>query len=325
MSPCSRVILAKDGQGGQGVSVGWKVRLRQVSEISSISVHVHLRSTQLISSDLNFSRHNRITSQSSIALSTTSATPSYFSRLRHPRGGGGSRHRQTSVSTSKAPSPPPLLPASHGRTPAESRLLSDLWLASAATFRRAGELGQCRGAIQEGEAYDAENPEVWVQLALWRLVQDEEEDEEGMGKGVGSGAKVDAAVNVSPESALAKAESRRLARLEARYELAESCLSKALALDPAYPAAILHLAKLATLRGRHALASAVLNQVLEGAQPGGGAGAALVWATPEGWMLRAECRRVGGDESGEREDLARALRCEAGRGVRGWSVVRWWL
>jgi hypothetical protein len=48
----------------------------------------------------------------------------------------------------------------------ENRLLSDLWLMSAATFRRLGKIEQAKGAIQEGEVKDEDNPAVWVQVSL---------------------------------------------------------------------------------------------------------------------------------------------------------------
>ncbi|KAG9033151.1 hypothetical protein FRB95_000493 [Tulasnella sp. JGI-2019a] len=67
-------------------------------------------------------------------------------------------------------SPPPPLPEPTSprskRPPRETRLLSDLWLTSAATFRRMGKLEQARAAIQEAEVLDEENPGVWVQFGL---------------------------------------------------------------------------------------------------------------------------------------------------------------
>ncbi|KAG8896450.1 hypothetical protein FRB99_008885 [Tulasnella sp. 403] len=60
------------------------------------------------------------------------------------------------------PLPPPAVPTSR-RPPRETRLLSDLWLTSAATFRRMGKLEQAKAAIQEAEVLDEENPGVWVQ------------------------------------------------------------------------------------------------------------------------------------------------------------------
>jgi len=38
---------------------------------------------------------------------------------------------------------------------------------SAATFRREGKIEQAKGAIQEAEVKDGENPSVWVQLGLY--------------------------------------------------------------------------------------------------------------------------------------------------------------
>lgn len=49
------------------------------------------------------------------------------------------------------------------------RLLSDLWLMSAATFRRLGKIDQAKGAIQEAEVKDENNPAVWVQFGLYYI------------------------------------------------------------------------------------------------------------------------------------------------------------
>lgn len=51
------------------------------------------------------------------------------------------------------------------RTTREKRLIADLWLTSAATFRRMGKLEQARAAIQEAEALDEGHPGVWVQVS----------------------------------------------------------------------------------------------------------------------------------------------------------------
>lgn len=64
-----------------------------------------------------------------------------------------------------APEPPSLDQEPSGRTPRETRLLSSLWLMSAATFRRQAKMEQALGAIQEAEVLDATNPEVWVQVS----------------------------------------------------------------------------------------------------------------------------------------------------------------
>lgn len=49
----------------------------------------------------------------------------------------------------------------------EVALLSSLWLMAAATFRRNGNLSECRIAIQEAERVDPACGDVWLQLALW--------------------------------------------------------------------------------------------------------------------------------------------------------------
>ncbi|TDL20474.1 hypothetical protein BD410DRAFT_790991 [Rickenella mellea] len=56
------------------------------------------------------------------------------------------------------------------RSPRERRMLSDLWLMSAATFRRLGKIEQARGAIREAEILDDENEAVWVQLGLYYAI-----------------------------------------------------------------------------------------------------------------------------------------------------------
>ena len=84
---------------------------------------------------------------------------------------------------SKSPTPPPPPVATTQRPPSTSptpmaavdhqdndhsigrnRLLSDLWLMSSATFRRLGKIEQAKGAIQEAEVKDENNPAVWVQV-----------------------------------------------------------------------------------------------------------------------------------------------------------------
>ncbi|KAG8774753.1 hypothetical protein FRC12_001842 [Ceratobasidium sp. 428] len=49
----------------------------------------------------------------------------------------------------------------------ERRLLSDIWLASAATFRRSSRPAEAHDAIAEAEWLDEANPNVWVQFGLY--------------------------------------------------------------------------------------------------------------------------------------------------------------
>jgi hypothetical protein len=65
--------------------------------------------------------------------------------------------------------PPPVALTGPGRAPTgrtreETRVLSNLWLSSAATFRRSGRAAQALVAIQEAEVLDPENEDVWVQV-----------------------------------------------------------------------------------------------------------------------------------------------------------------
>ncbi|GJN91859.1 hypothetical protein Rhopal_004884-T1 [Rhodotorula paludigena] len=73
----------------------------------------------------------------------------------------------TPVSASLAARPTP------ESNPRATKLLVDTWLASAASFRRAGKLDEAKGAIAEAEALDNDDPDVWVQLALLHLASGE--------------------------------------------------------------------------------------------------------------------------------------------------------
>jgi len=77
-------------------------------------------------------------------------------------------HAQPPVDSPPAPPPPTLPPVQETKTKGdvtrEDKLLSDLWAASAATFRRQGKIEQAKGAIQEAEVKNPDNPAVWVQV-----------------------------------------------------------------------------------------------------------------------------------------------------------------
>ncbi|KAF7329082.1 hypothetical protein MKEN_00168700 [Mycena kentingensis (nom. inval.)] len=121
------------------------------------------------------------------SLRRSNSTPDFHAVLRqtsyqassiHSRRRIGSLMRRDSIAPSvgrESPPPPPPQPASSspnakwGTTARETRLESDLWLMSAATFRRLGKIEQAKGAIQEAEVKDESNPAVWVQLGLYHL------------------------------------------------------------------------------------------------------------------------------------------------------------
>ncbi|GAA5866685.1 hypothetical protein JCM3774_001957 [Rhodotorula dairenensis] len=55
--------------------------------------------------------------------------------------------------------------------PVATKVLVDTWLASAASFRRAGRVDEARGAVSEAEALDVDDADVWTQYALVLLAQ----------------------------------------------------------------------------------------------------------------------------------------------------------
>ncbi|BGP36935.1 hypothetical protein JCM10449v2_000837 [Rhodotorula kratochvilovae] len=57
--------------------------------------------------------------------------------------------------------------------PRATALLVSAWLASAASFRRAGRHDEARGALGEAEALDADDPDLWAQTALLALARGE--------------------------------------------------------------------------------------------------------------------------------------------------------
>ncbi|KAG1824753.1 uncharacterized protein BJ212DRAFT_1322207 [Suillus subaureus] len=87
------------------------------------------------------------------------------------------RHNAAAAPIESPPAPPPPLPPVPEETPTlhatkDDKLISDLWAMSSATFRRLGKTEQAKGAIQEAEVKDSENPAVWVQLGLYYMTLD---------------------------------------------------------------------------------------------------------------------------------------------------------
>ncbi|KAI6131742.1 hypothetical protein EV401DRAFT_1919508, partial [Pisolithus croceorrhizus] len=121
---------------------------------------------------------------SSLNLRRSSSAPDFYVVLQNHQYQASSIHsrrrlrslirhhrHEPPVESPPAPPPPTLPPvgepkASH-RITREDKLLSDLWAASAATFRRRGKIDQAKGAIQEAEVKNPDSPNVWVQFGLY--------------------------------------------------------------------------------------------------------------------------------------------------------------
>ncbi|KZV70944.1 TPR-like protein [Peniophora sp. CONT] len=178
-------------------------------------------------------------------------------------------------STTPIPSPTPR--TLHQR--ALSRLLSDLWLQSSATFRRAGKPEQARSAIQEAEVLDEDNPGVWVQLGLSAFAQGQR------GRAV---------------QALNKALFIHPSHVGASVHLAQVYLSP-------FPAQGTSASELGgEAKDDVDLAVGILSDLTKGE----------AWDVPEAWLLLARGHKARGEGERERECLGCALGLVRGRGVR---------
>ncbi|OBZ73220.1 hypothetical protein A0H81_06881 [Grifola frondosa] len=162
---------------------------KKVREVLINGVHKGRARVTTISKKIghNVGRHH------SLQLNRSNSAPDFHAVLSHAPYQASSIHLRQHLSIysqqdlsllQPSPPPPPLLPAPQPSTPTvqkqshraakDSRLLSNLWLMSAATFRRLGKIDNARAAIQEGEVRDEYNPAVWVQLGLYHMALNNE-------------------------------------------------------------------------------------------------------------------------------------------------------
>ncbi|KAG6874001.1 hypothetical protein C0995_007958 [Termitomyces sp. Mi166 len=186
------------------------------------------------------------------------------------------------------PIPPPPQERKHDmQTAHRERLIADLWLMSAATFRRLGKIEQAKGAIQEAEVKDEGNPRVWVQLGLYYTAHGQQEH------------AMDAyqkALFINPDDVSASVHLARLflARHEARAELASGTGSS----------------------NDVDLAAGLLSHLTRGNG----------WNVPEAWYYLAKAYGLQERKKRERECLDFALLLSASRGIReigaavGWCI-----
>ncbi|KAH7100390.1 hypothetical protein BKA62DRAFT_750276 [Auriculariales sp. MPI-PUGE-AT-0066] len=124
-------------------------------------------------------------------------------------------------SPSPPPPPPPPAPSAEkekakGREKREKRLRSELWLMSAASFRRQGRLEHARGAIQYAEACDANNANVFTQLGLLHVAQHNSAQ---------AGHALDKALMLDPDNVQALIHRAKLYLDHGEVDLAEGMLT----------------------------------------------------------------------------------------------------
>ncbi|KAJ4490631.1 hypothetical protein J3R30DRAFT_3277139 [Lentinula aciculospora] len=227
------------------------------------------------------------------SLRRSSSTPDFHAVLRPMSYQASSIHSRRRVSaaspipeyldaSSPPPPPPPALPPTsnskwNSRTVKENRLLSDLWLMSAATFRRLGKIEQAKGAIQEAEVRDEANPGVWVQLGLYYVA---------LRRPLAATEAFQKALFISSDEVAA---SVHLARLYLFPE--ENCQKKFK--EEAVPENV-------------DLAAGLLAHLTQGA----------AWNIPEAWYFLAKAYGMQGRKDRERDCLTLALKLSENRGVR---------
>jgi len=181
--------------------------------------------------------------------------------------------------------------------------MSDLWCMSAATFRRFGKIEQARGAIQEAEVRDGNNPAVWVQVGNVE--------------------------NHSPPLTEPVFVSTKLGLYHQALgdeQKALQALHKALFIAPEHVSAIIHICKIylsppctdvdALDPDRVELAAGLLSDLTNGDG----------WDVPEAWYYLAKAAKMQGRVEKERECLIYALRLAEVTRVReisdavGWSL-----
>ncbi|KAF8530061.1 hypothetical protein BU17DRAFT_72839 [Hysterangium stoloniferum] len=151
---------------GHDTSKGKKVQRILKDRVNKGQAHINTISRKIGAS--HGLRIKRSTSAPDFHLALTVTKPYQASSI-HSR-----QRLSTTYMRANSPEPPlrPISPKKQpsvaaGRSQRERRLLSNLWLTSAATFRRTGKIEQSRAAIQEAEMADDKNADVWVQLGLY--------------------------------------------------------------------------------------------------------------------------------------------------------------
>nr|XP_018266799.1 uncharacterized protein I303_00777 [Kwoniella dejecticola CBS 10117]OBR88957.1 hypothetical protein I303_00777 [Kwoniella dejecticola CBS 10117] len=223
------------------------------------------------------------------------------------------RNNQSSSTKRAPPAPPPLSQPheEHGRTPAESRILSNLWLMSSATFRRWGKLDQCLVAIEEAEVLDPENSDVWIQLGLYHLaVYRSTSPETSPNTNTDTETPEQKDGNPGSTSTLASTLT------STSIQMAESSFVKSILLKPDNPYAIIELSKLYfTHLGKPDLAETLINSLINEKH----------WDVPHGWYYLGKISESQQRYTKAKECFEFALGLEVTQPIRDWNQVARWL
>ncbi|KAF9444615.1 TPR-like protein [Macrolepiota fuliginosa MF-IS2] len=236
-------------------------------------------------------------------------------------------------STPPPPPPPPAqLPVSqlevkpNSRQARENRLLSDLWLMSAATFRRLGKIEQAKGGIQEAEVKDEGNSNVWVQLGLYYFALGHRQEAiDALQKALFINTDdVSATVHLSHiYLTLPSPKSQQQQHAKSVPTPIDDTMHNLPTLPTATPTSTRPPSFFPSKRGGDEpdrsnidLVAGLLSHLTRGRG----------WDVPEAWYFLAKAYGVQGRKEKEREALKVALRMAEGRGVRevqsalGWCI-----
>ncbi|GAA5915327.1 uncharacterized protein JCM6883_002403 [Sporobolomyces salmoneus] len=163
-----------------------------------------------------------------------------------------------------------------------TRLLQEIWLASAASFKRAGKFEESKGAIWEAEQLDSTNPDVWASLASLQIAQG--------------------------ETSLARKTLQKAFSFETDH-LPSLILFSRLYLTPpsSSPSPSSSSSSSSWVTTQLPFAESLLDTLTQ--KQG--------WDSPEAWFELSKCYKETGRKEKEKECLVWALQLEETRGLRG--------
>ncbi|KXN92633.1 Putative cargo-transport protein ypp1 [Leucoagaricus sp. SymC.cos] len=316
ISPFEEVISEKGGEKEKSKVNGLRVKRsisidrgdtsksKKVQQMLKDRVHKGRRGITAVSRKIGHgvSKHHQL------HLRRTNSSPDFHEVIRNASYQASSIHSRRRLGSflqlndrtpteSPPPPPPPSLPAQPptsqkelkpgSRQAKENRLLSELWLMSAATFRRLGKIEQAKGAIQEAEVKDEGNPGVWVQLGLYYFALGHRQH----------------AIDALQKALIIDTDDVPATIHLSRIYLTPTCQSSSSSLQAQQQ-----------LSSTVDLAAGLLSHLTQGKG----------WDVPEAWYFLAKAYGMQGRKQKEREALKVALEVSEGRGVRElWSAVGW--